>query len=218
VPDASRPFANFVDGTGKVGGANTHKRALISECIGNAGSLADDADMSVVAPLSASSREPQKPRRLPKPIRQALVLMVRGDEDGRVIDFIAAAKRCGVAPDVMRRWLDRGEARQFLRSERQVWRAAICAANELALADVRDRSENQMARVHAVRALEGMTESETRVGASAPASPGFTIVIAPHFQSQLDEATVIDASPRPAPRARAEPELVNDPTIFRPPR
>jgi hypothetical protein len=154
--------------------------------------------MSVVAPLAASSREPQKPRRLPKPIRNALVLMVRGDEDGRVIDFIAAAKRCGVAPDVMRRWLDRGEARQFLRNERQAWRAAICAANEIALRKIRD-GENAMASVRAVQVLEQLDTEQRHAGAFAPVA-GFCIVIGDKVWTPPSppQKPTIDVTPAPA--------------------
>jgi hypothetical protein len=48
--------------------------------------------------------------------------------------------------------------RALLHAERRAFRAAICAGNELSLARVRDRSENGMAVIGAVRTLENIAE------------------------------------------------------------
>jgi hypothetical protein len=91
--------------------------------------------------------------------------MVRGrddDADCKPLDFIAAAKLAGIKPELLRRYLDRPAVRSFLLSERRTFRATICAANEAALRDVRDRAANSMARVASVRALEQL---------DAPTSP-----------------------------------------------
>jgi hypothetical protein len=103
--------------------------------------------------------------------------MVRGrpdDPDGKPLDFITAAAACDVAPDRMRQWLDRAEARAFLRAERRAFRDAVCAGNELALKRVRDTSENGMAVIGSVRALEQLDE-EKSVGVQQ--IPGFVIQI-----------------------------------------
>jgi hypothetical protein len=138
--------------------------------------------MPTVHPIAASgSREPKKPRTVPKKVRDAIVFMVRGrpdDADGKPIDFIEAAKLADVKPDIMRQWLDRPEARAFLRAERVAFRAAVCAGNELALKRVRDGSENGMAVIGSVRALEQIDEEETRPNRGGIVqTPGFVIVI-----------------------------------------
>ena len=124
--------------------------------------------MPVIHPLAASgSRDLETPKAVPKAVRDALVLMVRGrpdDPDGRPLDFIAAGKVCGIKPDVMRRWLDRPEVIKLLRAERRVYREAVCSGNEGALARVRDTSENGMCVVHAVRTLE----NSSRRGGGTP--------------------------------------------------
>jgi hypothetical protein len=83
----------------------------------------------------------------------------------------------GVPAQGMRRWLGRAEAISFLRKERSRFRQSVCAQNEFVLAEIRDDSDgNQMARVHAIRALEQLTDSEVARPSNAP-QPGIQIVI-----------------------------------------
>ncbi|SNB54213.1 hypothetical protein SAMN05414138_10216 [Rhodoplanes sp. JGI PP 4-B12] len=155
-------------------------------------------------PLTASgSRELKRPRPIPRSVRAAIVLMVYGevdDPDCAPLDFIEAAKRAGVKPDVMRRYLDRAEVRALLRSERRAFREAICAGNEGALQRVRDKSANSMAQVAAVRALEQLDAEATARPLNA-SSPGIVICIVPrgkYEQSNAPQPVTIDAKPAPA--------------------
>jgi hypothetical protein len=94
------------------------------------------------------------------------------------VDFIEAGRACGIKPDIMRRWLDRPAVRALLHAERRAFRAAICAGNELSLARVRDRSENGMAVIGAVRTLENIAEeAEVRPRGQHQEAPGLVIVI-----------------------------------------
>jgi hypothetical protein len=133
-------------------------------------------------PLTAAGpRDPhkQRPRPIPRKVRTGLDLMVYGkpdDEDCKPLDFIEAAKECGVAPDIMRRWLDRAHVRGYLLAARRTFRSAICAGNEGALQRIRDKSANGMAVVASVRALEQLDEETSARPANAP-SPGVTIRI-----------------------------------------
>jgi hypothetical protein len=104
-------------------------------------------------PVTASSRELQRPRPIPRRVRDVITLMVYGridDESCAPVDFVEASKLAGIKPDVMRRWLDRAEVRALLLKERKAFRAAICAGNEQALQRVRDKSLNGMATVAAM--------------------------------------------------------------------
>jgi hypothetical protein len=133
-------------------------------------------------PLTAAgARDPQKqrPQPIPRKVRSALDLMVYGmpdDEDCRPLDFSEAARECGVAPDIMRRWLDRANVRAYLLAARRTFRAAICAGNEGALQRIRDKSANGMAVVASVRALEQLDE-ETNARPTNSQTPGITIVV-----------------------------------------
>jgi hypothetical protein len=116
-------------------------------------------------------------------------LMVQGsadDESSSPLDFIAAGRQVGMAPDVARRWLDRGEFRQALRAERRAYRESLMAGNEAALVRVRDKSENAMAVVRSVQVLEQIDDEAARAPAGTR-TPGLVIQI------------VNTAPPRPEP-------------------
>jgi hypothetical protein len=137
--------------------------------------------MPKVHPIAASgTRELKRPRRIPANVRDAIRLMVYGrpdDADMAPIGFIEAAKDCGIAPDHMRKYLDRADVRALLLSERRTFRTTICGSNELALLRVRDTAANSMAVVASVRALEEL-EDERAVTARGGVTPGFVILIA----------------------------------------
>ena len=137
-------------------------------------------------PVAASRREPARAVRLPESLKLAIIEMV---ETGA--DFISAAKSNGLQPQTMRRWLGRAECISFLRRERARFRATVCAQNEYVLADIRDHALNSMSRVHAVRTLEQLADSEVARPSNA-VSPGVTIVI-----RQAPESAPRDITPRP---------------------
>jgi hypothetical protein len=140
------------------------------------------------SPIAASRRTPSRAVRLPESVKLAIIEMI---ETGA--DFISAAKANGLQPQTMRRWLGRAECINFLRKERARFRATVCAQNEAVLAEIRDdREGNQMARVHAVRALEQLADSEVAKPSSAP-SPGVTIRII----NQQPQQAPIDVTPMP---------------------
>jgi hypothetical protein len=147
--------------------------------------------MAITPPLlAAGPRSPQRPRPIPKPIRELIKLMVWGktdDPDCAPQDFIAAARECGVNPDKARRWLDRGECRVLQRNERKAFRDLLCASNERALQRVRDKSANGMATVAAVRCLEQIDEASAMPGRVADQTT-------PHVTIHI-----LSPAPRPAP-------------------
>jgi hypothetical protein len=168
-------------------------------------------------PIAASgSRAPdkQRPRPVPKQIKAVIKLMIYGepnDPDGKPVDFITAAKACGVRPDIMRKWLDRPEVRSFLRAERRAYREIICSGNEGALRRIRDESANAMAQINAVRTLEQICEEETIREGRGTVSPGLVICMVQERPPQPSPAPVVDVEPLPV----AEP-APPDP-IFRSP-
>lgn len=163
--------------------------------------------MPANAPLTAAgSRDPdkQRPRPIPRKVREACDLMVFGrpdDEDCKPLDFIEAAKECGVAPDIMRRWLDRSQVRAYLLASRRTFREAICAGNEGALQRIRDKSPNGMAVIASVRALENLDDETAARALDPKAQPGVTIRVVTIVQQGAPGAppTTIDITPpRPA--------------------
>jgi len=150
---------------------------------------------------SAGPREPTtRPRPIPKVVKDACLLMIYGDpadEDGAPVDFISAAKAVGMQPQTLRRYLTRPQVVAFLRAERRAFREAICAGNEAALRLVRDGDahSNPMARIQAVRTLEGLEERDPVARPSS--SAGITI----RFVHAPEKPPVIDITPptRPPP-------------------
>jgi hypothetical protein len=138
-------------------------------------------------PVAASRREPVRAARIPEGVKLAIIEMI---ETGA--DFISAAKSNGLQPQTMRRWLGRAECIAFLRKERARFRATVCAQNEYVLADIRDHALNSMSRVHAIRTLEQLADSEVAKPSNAT-SPGVTIRIV----NVSSPPAPIDITPRP---------------------
>jgi hypothetical protein len=148
---------------------------------------------------SSAPRQPdrQKPRPVPADVKAVIHLMVWGDDanpDALPLDLIAACAAVGVKPYRMRRYLDRPSVIAHLRAEHRKFREIVCSGNTAAPRKVRDTSENGMAIVASVRALDGMQAEEAGRTANAP-SPGITIVIEQPKSSPIDVTPrVIDAT------------------------
>jgi hypothetical protein len=178
-------------------------------------------EMPATSPITAAgSRDEKRPAPIPKSVKLALVLMVRGlpdNPDAPPLDFISAAKLAGVAPDRMRRWLDRAEVLRFLRAERKAWRAALCAANESVLAAIRDRGENAMARVQAIKTLELLDEESTERSRGAITTPGLVIVVeapkVPALPGDVPRQMLLDVTPAPLPPRVEEFTPPSDPIV-----
>jgi hypothetical protein len=174
--------------------------------------------MPISAPVAASGSRTSTKRQhhIPQSVKAACLLMIE-----EAVDFVTAAKACDLKPDTMRRWLHRPEVISFLRRERAAFREAICSANDRVLAQIRDKTDgNAMARVHAVRALEGMAEEAsirptnaqpgvtirvvTIVQQGAPGAPPSTIDVTPPRQA-LPHQRVPLASERQYPVFRGGP-------------
>jgi hypothetical protein len=168
--------------------------------------------MPLNLPIASSGpRAPdkQRPRPLPKHVRQMIELMVRGrpdDPDCAPLSFIEAGRLAGIRPDIARKWLDRPEVRSFLRAERAVFRASINASNELALRRVRDESENGMAVCAAVRTLENIaTEADAREGRGGAATACGFLIVVPSEYLPKDRSPVVDVTQKPAAAEPLEP-------------
>jgi len=147
----------------------------------------------------------RRPPAIPAKVRAALKLMVYGnDENCTPLDFISAARECGIRPDQMRRYLDRGNVRALLMQERRAFRAAICASNEFALLDVRNNSANGVARIQAVRCLEQLDEADTSTRPGTQQGPGVIVVINTPT-SPVPQAEIVEVNPIPAPPDDPEP-------------
>lgn len=87
-----------------------------------------------------------------------------------------AATNAGLTVQAMRISLKKPHVLQYVKAEREVFRAAICTGNIFKLAAIRDQDSNQMAALGAIKQLEQIgDEPGSNSGANVP--PGLVIQI-----------------------------------------
>jgi hypothetical protein len=119
---------------------------------------------------NAKHREPIVPLKVKKAVE---VLLGQS-----IYDLAAAAKEAGLSTYWLRRYMKRPEVIRYMREERQALIEEVCAGNPMALARVRDSSENGMAVVAAVRQAELLRQNVVdEAGGVEGRLPGLQIVI-----------------------------------------
>jgi hypothetical protein len=95
------------------------------------------------------------------------------------IDLAKAAAAVGTPTYNLRRLLKLPHIAQWCRNERSAIITELCAGNMAAIRDIRDRGENQMARVAAVRQAEQLRQQDMVESGqlSGAALPGIQIVV-----------------------------------------
>jgi hypothetical protein len=130
------------------------------------------------------ARSERKPLQATPLVRKAIELMVW---EGHHRDD--AAKAVGMLPKSLYNALRKRHVRAYYLAQLEVLRTSERARNIHALCSVRDQTDNQMARVNAVKALEQLEEkNQSETGNYLPRSPGLQIVIIQ--QSQLQNSPV----------------------------
>jgi hypothetical protein len=157
-----------------------------------------------VATITASS-PPAKEKKAKPPRKQirgklktALDLMVFGDSDLPVYDFLAAARKAGFTPQAMRKAIERPHVRQYLNEQKQVFRESASAQNIRRAIELRDQDENKTAAVHAMRYLDG--EGSTKAGVNVSVTnvmPGVVIDLRedPRGPRPVGDGTLIEVNP-----------------------
>jgi hypothetical protein len=150
---------------------------------------ADDAQPSRQALAVAGRSEPLK---VTGKLRVAIETMVwagacRAD----------AAKAAGLKDRSLKSAFRKSHVKAFYLRELDVLRTSERARNIHAFVDVRDNSENSMARVQAAKALEQVSETEGMRGHSPNLTPGLTIQIINTTDAPRTVSPVIDVTPTP---------------------
>lgn len=119
------------------------------------------------------------------------------------LPFTTVFQKRGIPERTAYRWMREPAVIAAIKAEERVLRSSARAGNILALQKVRDTSENSLAVVQAVKALEQLADQEQ--GSAAPGqSRGYVIVInapspaggaAAGVGQAIDNARVIDAQP-----------------------
>jgi hypothetical protein len=155
--------------------------------------------------MTRFSRVSKNPK-VPAKVKHAFELMQADPK----IDAKGAAAAAGISYYNFRRALKLPHVALWARETHKAKVNAICAANPERLRAIADTSENDMARVTAVKTLEAMRESiDQSVGAGQHLrGPGLQIVIL-----QRDGSSQVVAGPTPAPVIDVTPDLEHDPLI-----
>jgi hypothetical protein len=119
-------------------------------------------------------------------------------------DFVEAALAAGMAPYKLRDRLKRPEVLRYIRDQRRALIEEVCAGNPVALARVRDTSENGMAVCAAVRTSEAMRLATAVETGGGDVVRGLQIVI---VQSSGQETVI---GPPAAPMIEADPLMAED--------
>ena len=121
--------------------------------------------------------------------------------EGQELD--QAAKAAGLTTRSVRLALQRSHVIQWMKAEREVFRAYIASQNIHYAREMRENSENEMAKLGAMKLIEAIGGDEPSAGVRAQA-PGFVVYVQTHGETKIAAGPVI----LPA----REPDPVEDPT------
>lgn len=121
--------------------------------------------------LATTDKPPKKRMQIRGKLQVALDKMI-----WEGLPFNEAAHAANFNVCAMRKALGRPHVLAYLRAERDVLRASMCPRNIHVLAEVRDQTGNQMARVQAVKALEQLGD-EQQASVTKQALPGLVVVV-----------------------------------------
>lgn len=128
-------------------------------------------------------------------VKRACDLMVFGDDDQPCYAWDDAARKVSLTVYAMRLALERQHVRRYLQDQRQVFRAAICAANPRRLATIRDQNDNWAAAVRAIQVLEQI-DDDPATAAARNRAPGVVInivaAVAQPTQTNADDIRTIE--------------------------
>ena len=103
-----------------------------------------------------------------------------------------AADKAELTRQAMRVALERMPTRQYIKEQREVFRASISAKNFHRLAELRDQSANPMAALGAVKVLE---QIESQPQAMRNERPGLVVVLSAPAHQPQQRQNVIDIQP-----------------------
>jgi hypothetical protein len=143
---------------------------------------------------------------VPLKVREAIEILL----EQTVQDFPAAAKAVGLSTYQLRRELKKPHVLRYQRAEKQAKLEEVCLNNPKALAEIRDKGENAMAKFAAVRQSEAMRQAAAEESAGPRQSlPGLVVIIESRDGTVQRIAPPIPAHPmievEPLPERELEP-------------
>lgn len=176
-------------------------------------------EVATINPSSSPAKEKtgKPPRKqIRGKLKAALDLMVFGDDEQPVYDFLAAARKVGFTVQAMRKALERPHIRAYLTEQKQVFRESASAQNIRRAIEIRDQDENRTASIQAIRYLDG----ERADGKSGNTNiinvitPGIVVDLSPvKDDGARTDGELIEVNPSTEPRSlprNADDELASD--------
>jgi hypothetical protein len=148
--------------------------------------------METMTAPDTTKREDRRSRITGK-LKTALNLMVWGGEDGTPLDFADAARSANYRVRSMRKALEKPHVRQYLRTQRDLFRTSISARVIFRLDELSRQNTNMAAAVAASRAILQL-DDEAAMRPAIQQVPGLTIVVMPAAPC----VPPVDVTPRPA--------------------
>src|SRR5262245_28580122 len=160
------------------------------------------------SPVPLAPRDPDKrPPSVGPKVKAAIAALLSSARPS----LYDAAKTAGLRTYDLREALKSPHVRRYFDEERQAVIEAFAGANPAALAEIRDTSPNENAKVNAAKALEAMRETGREIARGGSASemlrPGLVIQIN-QVTAAPAERPAITITPQPEPEP--EPERVED--------
>lgn len=112
------------------------------------------------------------------------------------IPWAEAAKAENMTARGVRQALEKPHVRRYVTLQRSAFRAALSTRNETVAANIRDKEDgNQMARLGALKYLDGLDEDENTRRPAGSVTPGVVVQINLNRQHEVDD-TLIEVSPK----------------------
>lgn len=120
---------------------------------------------------TALAKEPAKRKQLGPKLRKVISLMVH---EGMEMD--KAARAANTSTRAIRKALERPHVLAYVKRTKEVFRASISSQNIFHAAKIRNKSGNAMAKLGAIKLLEGMSDEPNVTGTRSQA-PGVVVVV-----------------------------------------
>lgn len=122
-----------------------------------------------------------RPLRVTGRLKRVCDLMVYGPADGpnagKAMAWNEAAKLVGYRVASMRNAIDKVHVREYLRTQKEVFRASASAQNIARAIAIRDQDDNKTAAVQAMRYLDNIADEQVANSGGGASKPGVVIVI-----------------------------------------
>jgi hypothetical protein len=159
----------------------------------------------IVPHQRATAIKRSKQKRVTGPLKEAIMLMIFGDENGKTVEIDEAARRVNLRTRTIRTAFEKVHVREFVRAQRQVLIAQASAGNILRVQAIRDQNANWSAAIRAASLIEDLAGQRPSSGfGGRPSQPGVVIIVGAERPALPHDMTVIEVGQVDAEAAGSE--------------